>query len=208
LQEIALVQGSQFLLTLPLLYNQTLQGCLIASGNGGVAEETSVELEFLAKLTASTLHHLIWVENAQRTLQNARQLVQIEHTLIDNLEEGIILLTPELLIAEMSPAAESMLGYATIQAYRQHVEMSSSGTNRLRDVCNSATRNHTQIGRFHLSTRTAGLIKLKFNAFRAFRRKNHQHYPNFARSQPEQQIRVKKPRLGQRAVSELSLVCP
>jgi hypothetical protein len=94
LQEIALVQGSQYLLTLPLLYNQTLQGCLIASGNGALAEETSLELEFLAKLTASTLHHLAWIENAQKTLQNVRQLLQIEHALIDSLEEALFCSRP------------------------------------------------------------------------------------------------------------------
>jgi signal transduction histidine kinase len=156
LQEIALVQGSLYLLTLPLLYNQTLQGCLIASGNGSLAEEISAELEFLAKLTASTLHQLTWVENAQRTLQNARQLVQIEHALVDNLEEGIILLTPELLIAEMSPAAESMLGYATSEAFRQQAELVLIGNQSLTAILTSAQQGiSTQIGQdFHLSTRT------------------------------------------------------
>ncbi|HOR77690.1 MAG TPA: PAS domain-containing protein, partial [Anaerolineaceae bacterium] len=156
LQEIALVQGSQYLLTLPLLYNQTLQGCLIASGNGALTEETSVELEFLAKLTASTLHHLAWMENAQQTLQNVRQLLQIEHALIDSLEEGVILLTPELLIAEMSPAAESMLGYATSEAFRQKADMVLIGNQSLAGMFASAQQGiSTQIGQdFHLSTRT------------------------------------------------------
>jgi signal transduction histidine kinase len=210
LQEIALVQGSLYLLTLPLLYNQTLQGCLIASGNGSLAEEISAELEFLAKLTASTLHQLTWVENAQRTLQNARQLVQIEHALVDNLEEGIILLTPELLIAEMSPAAESMLGYATGEAFRQQAELVLIGNQSLTAILTSAQQGiSTQIGQdFHLSTRTGRSFQAEIQCVPVLSDAKVVSIILILRDRSQsEQIRVKNQELEQRAwLGELSAV--
>lgn len=210
LQEIALVQGSQYLLTLPLLYNQTLQGCLIASGNGALAEETSVELEFLAKLTASTLHHLAWMENAQQTLKNVRQLLQIEHALVDSLEEGVILLTPELLIAEMSPAAESMLGYATSEAFRQKAEMILIGNQSLAGLFASAQQGiSTQIGQdFHLSTRTGRSFQAEIQCIPVLSEEKIISIILILRDRSQsEQIRVKNQELEQRAwLGELSAV--
>lgn len=210
LQEIALVQGSQYLLTLPLLYNQTLEGCLIASGNGNLAEQTSVELALLAKLTAGTLHHLAWVENAQQTLQNVRQLVQIEHALIDNLEEGIILLSPDLLIAEMSPAAESMLGYATSEAFCQQAEMVLIGNQSLAGMFASARQGiSTQIGQdFHLSTRTGRSFQAEIQCIPVLSEEKVISIILILRDRSQsEQIRVKNQELEQRAwLGELSAV--
>lgn len=156
LQEIALVQGHQYLLILPLNYQEELQGCFVVSGFSELTEDDIAYFNLLGKLTANTIHALLLVENAQRKLESVRQLVQIEHVITDNLEEGIILLTPDLRIAEISPSAEDMLGYATSEAFRQKADLILIGSEPLSAMFQSAQQGiSTQIGNnFRLNTRT------------------------------------------------------
>lgn len=166
LQEIALVQGHQYLLILPLNYQEELQGCFVVSGFSELTEDAIAYLNLLGKLTANTIHALLLVENAQRKLESVRQLVQIEHVITDNLEEGIILLTPDLRIAEISPSAEDMLGYATSEAFRQKADLILIGSEPLSAMFQSAQQGiSTQIGNnFRLNTRTGDSFMAEIQA--------------------------------------------
>jgi len=166
LQEIALVQGHQYLLILPLNYQEELQGCFVVSGFSELTEDDIAYFNLLGKLTANTIHALLLVENAQRKLESVRQLVQIEHVITDNLEEGIILLTPDLRIAEISPSAEDMLGYATSEAFRQKADLILIGSEPLSAMFQSAQQGiSTQIGNnFRLNTRTGDSFMAEIQA--------------------------------------------
>ena len=60
-----------------------------------------------------------------------RHIAAIQQRITDNLEEGIIILTPDLRITEMNPAAENMLGYASLEVFQQDVEMVLIGSETL-----------------------------------------------------------------------------
>lgn len=139
LEELTLLKGFQFLAALPLNFNGSRMGMLLTAGNGVPPnDETMRYLALLASHTATTIRHLGSVESASKTLANVRQLVQIERAITDNLEEGVIILTPDLRIAEMSPAAEFMLGYASKEVFQQKADMVLIGNETLSTMYKNA----------------------------------------------------------------------
>jgi two-component system sensor histidine kinase AtoS len=155
LHDYALIKGYQYLITMPLAFKGKLQGMLLIAGTGiGPNDEVLRYLSLLSSITSSTIQHLSSLENAQKTLQRMRQVVQIEHAITDNLEEGIIILTPDLQIAEMSPSAEIMLGYASKEVFLQRVEMVLIGNETLSTMYNSAQQGISTIVGNNLSLNT------------------------------------------------------
>ena len=157
LEELALVKGFHYLLVLPLVRQNEVLGEIVAAGFGNAPEEESLrKLSLLAAGTAGTLQHLARVENAQRTVQRTRQIVQLEHAISDNMEEGLIILTPDLCVAEMNPSAEMMLGYASSEVFLQKADMVLIGNETLSALYKSAQQGiATKAGNnLSLNTRT------------------------------------------------------
>lgn len=139
LQESALMEGYHYLLTLPLLHNDSPQGLLIAAGETPYPDDDTLRyLALMSTHAASAIQGLNSLERAQRTLTNIRHVVQIQHAITDNLEEGVIILTPDLRIAEMNPAAEFLLGYASKEVFRQKADMVLIGNETLSALYKSA----------------------------------------------------------------------
>lgn len=139
LQEIALMEGYHYLLTLPLYHNSSPQGLMIAAGEPPFPDDETLRyLALMSAHTASAIQGLNSLEGAQRTLTNIRHVVQIQHAITDNLEEGVIILTPDLRIAEMNPAAEFLLGYASKEVFRQKADMVLIGNETLSTLYKSA----------------------------------------------------------------------
>ncbi|MGI6249764.1 MAG: two-component system sensor histidine kinase NtrB [Anaerolineaceae bacterium] len=137
--EVALVNGMGYVLMMPLYFNGNGLGCIVCSGIGnGPGEEVLRYMTLLSSYTAATLHHVQALEQARKTIQRIRQVVQIQHAITDNLEEGIIILTPDLRIAEMSPSAEIMLGYASNEVFLQKAELVLIGNETLSTMYKSA----------------------------------------------------------------------
>ncbi len=139
LQEIALMEGYHYLLTLPLYHNNTTQGLMLAAGETPHPDDDTLRyLALMSAHAASAIQGLNSLESAQRTLTNVRHVVQIQHAITDNLEEGVIILTPDLRIAEMNPAAEFLLGYASKEVFRQKADMVLIGNETLSTLYKSA----------------------------------------------------------------------
>ena len=157
LEELALVKGFHYLLAFPLVHKNEVLGELVAAGFGSSPDEDELRrLGMLAAGTASTLRHLARVENAQRTVQRTRQVVQLEHAISDNMEEGLIILTPDLCVADMNPSAEMMLGYASSEVFLQKADMVLIGNETLSALYKSAQQGiSTKAGNnLSLNTRT------------------------------------------------------
>jgi len=74
-----------------------------------------------------------------RTLANKiKQVVKIQNEIISNLKEGVIILAPDLSVAEINPAAETILGYANTEALRQPIESILIGSESLGAAIKSA----------------------------------------------------------------------
>lgn len=159
LQETALMEGFHYLLTLPLLHNNSLQGLILAAGETPYPDDDTLRyLTLMSAHAASAIQGLNSLESAQRTLTNIRHVVQIQHAITDNLEEGVIILTPDLRIAEMNPAAEFLLGYASKEVFRQKAEMVLIGNETLSTLYKSAQQGiSTLVGNnFSLNNRSGG----------------------------------------------------
>ena len=159
LQETALMEGYHYLLTLPLVHNGSLQGLMLAAGETPYPDDDTLRyLALMSAHAASAIQGLNSLESAQRTLSNIRHVVQIQHAITDNLEEGVIILTPDLQIAEMNPAAEFLLGYASKEVFRQKADMVLIGNETLSTLYKSAQQGiSTLVGNnFSLNNRSGG----------------------------------------------------
>jgi len=159
LHETALMEGYHYLLTLPLSNNGTPQGLLVAAGEPPYPDDDTLRyLALMSAHAASAIQGLNSLESAQRTLTNIRHVVQIQHAITDNLEEGVIILTPDLRIAEMNPAAEFLLGYASKEVFRQKADMVLIGNETLSTLYKSAQEGiSTLVGNnFSLNNRSGG----------------------------------------------------
>ena len=159
LQESALMEGYHYLLTLPLLHNNAPQGLMIAAGEAPYPDDDTLRyLALMSAHAASAIQGLNSLESAQRTLTNIRHVVQIQHAITDNLEEGVIILTPDLRIAEMNPAAEFLLGYSSKEVFRQKADMVLIGNETLSALYKSAQQGiSTLVGNnFSLNNRSGG----------------------------------------------------
>ena len=155
LHELALVKGYHYLVSIPLIFNGVLEGLIVTAGHSPVPDDQLLRyLSLLGSHTSSTVHHLLNLENARKTLQNVRQVVQIEHAITDNLEEGIIILTPDLRVAEMNPSAEIMLGYASKEVFRQKADMVLIGNETLSILYKSAQQGISTLVGNNLSLNT------------------------------------------------------
>ena len=138
-EEIAQELQASYLFSIPLLINDKLQGLILAGGFGLVPDnETLRYLTLLGVHTSTSFKHLSTLEQVGSSMRNIRKLARIQQTVTDNLDEGIVLLSPDLRITELNPAAESMLGYASNEVFQQRAEMVLIGNETLQTLYNNA----------------------------------------------------------------------
>jgi two-component system, NtrC family, sensor histidine kinase AtoS len=135
----ALLAEYQFLVIMPLELSKVKFGLLVA---GSKTHSSQVHTLALAKLIAAYTAGLLEGHNAKQDLRKLthkiRQVVKIQNEIITNLDEGVIILAPDLTIAEINPAAETILGYATVEALRQPIDSILIGSESLGAAFKSA----------------------------------------------------------------------
>ncbi len=155
-EELSQEIEASYLFSIPLTVNDKMQALILAGGFGLVPDnETLRYLNLLGIHTSSALKHLSTLEKAGSTMRNIRKLARIQQTVTDNLEEGVIVLSPDLRITELNPAAESMLGYASKEVFQQRAEMVLIGNETLSALYKNAQQgNPTLVGHnLNLNTR-------------------------------------------------------
>ncbi len=139
LEKLAWDEGMSYLITAPIPSNAGVQGLFVLGGYGKSPDLEDLRyLNLLGAQCGATINNLSLLDNARKTLRNVRHIAAIQQRITDNLEEGIIILTPDLRITEMNPAAESMLGYASLEVFQQDVEMVLIGSETLPNLYKSA----------------------------------------------------------------------
>jgi PAS domain S-box-containing protein len=155
-EELSQELEASYLFSIPLKVNNKLSGLILAGGFGLVPDnETLRYLNLLGTHTSSALKHLSTLEQAGTTMRNIRKLARIQQAVSDNLDEGVIVLSPDLRITELNPAAESMLGYASNEVFQQQAEMVLIGNETLQTLYKNAQQgNPTLVGHnLNLNTR-------------------------------------------------------
>jgi len=139
LQKTAASAGYQFLVVVPLGQQSAKFGLFVAAGKRPQSEETLLPMaSLIADFTAGLMEDQIALVNTRALTNKIKQVVKIQNEIITNLEEGILILTPELTVAEINRAAEEMLGYANVEALRQPVDNILIGSESFHAAFNSA----------------------------------------------------------------------
>jgi len=139
LQKTAAKSNFQFLSIVPLGDEVNNFGLLVA---GGKSPNLTPNLHLFSQVIAGFLSWLMADQIANQNLRNLanriKQVVKIQGEIIANLEEGVIILSPDLTIAEINPAVESLLGYANVEALRQNINTILIGSESLGSAFTSA----------------------------------------------------------------------
>lgn len=161
LHQTAAYSDFQFLASVPLELGKEKLGLFVAGTKTPSSHTHSLSL---AKLIAAHITGLLEGENTQQNLHNLankiRQVVKIQNEIIANLDEGVIILAPNLSIAEINPAAETILGYANVEALRQPVDSILIGSESLGSAFKSAQQG--------IPTMTGGDLTLHHRTGRSF----------------------------------------
>lgn len=146
LQELTHQAGYQYLVTIPLVKGDEWIGLIAIAGNHPIPTDESLRfLSLLGLEVAISIENILIIENAKKKIRNLRQVISIEQVIIDNLEEGTIIITPDLQIADMNPAAEIILGYSGREVFRQPVDSVIIGSESLSAAYNSALQGITTL---------------------------------------------------------------
>lgn len=139
LEKHACDEGMSYLITAAMPSKDGVQGLFVLGGHGNPPDLEDLRyLNLLGAQCGAAISNLSLLDNARSTLRKVRHIAAIQQRITDNLEEGIIILTPDLRITEMNPAAENMLGYASLEVFQQDVEMVLIGSETLPNLYKSA----------------------------------------------------------------------
>ena len=139
LQKSAAYSDFNYLLVLPIEAKNKICSYFVACGKNHKSVSDSLNL---SSLVAAYFSNLIEEEAKNEKLNSLtnkiKQVVKIQNEIIANLDEGVLILSPDLIIAEVNPSAESILGYANVEALRQPVDSILIGSESLGAALTSA----------------------------------------------------------------------
>lgn len=151
----------QFLVTIPLELDSTKFGLFVTGGKTPTPHTHILSLaELIAIYIAGLLENQNTIQNLRNISNKIRQVVKIQNEIIANLDEGVIILAPDLTIAEINPAAETILGYGNVEALRHPVDSILIGSESLGSAFKSAQQG--------IPTVTGGDLTLHHRTGRSF----------------------------------------
>lgn len=128
-----------FLASAPLGQENAWFGLLVAGDPHNLPSSNVLSLlKLIARQTSSAMEHQIAMNNARTTIQKIKQVIMIERQIVENIEEGVIILSSDLSVAELNPSAEMILGYTSSEVIRQPIESILIGNETLVSAYNSA----------------------------------------------------------------------
>jgi two-component system sensor histidine kinase AtoS len=143
----ALSEEETVVISLPFEDANKLLGLIVAVGVEPLpSEQTLRYLNLFCAHTTTALRHSLSVQENQKKLGRLQHINKVSETILENLEEGVIILTPDLLVAEMNPSAEIMFGYASKEVFRQKVENVLVGNDSLHALYRSAQEGISTLG--------------------------------------------------------------
>lgn len=143
---LAQCAGYQYLASIPLDHKGAWIGLILIAGHEPIPDKETLRFLSLTGIqTSALMAQSSKLETSSQTIQKIKQVIQIEHAAIDNIEEGVIILTPDLIIAEMNPAAEIILGYNSKEVFKLPIDSILIGSTSLTSAFNSAKQGITTL---------------------------------------------------------------
>ena len=116
------IQNLAHVVSTPLGHKAASFGLVIAGYTEKQPKENLLLLmEFVGNYISSNLQHLMLVNNLKKEQQDQIRLLAIRNSLGESVQEGVLVLSLDLRIAEINPSAELMLGYADSEVHGQNV---------------------------------------------------------------------------------------
>ena len=145
LMERAAQKGSSFVVSSPLNDANTISGLIVAMGPGdSVPPNKNTSLSTMKMLVAATegvFNNYILKSNLNDRLIRTTLQKAIGDTINKYIPEGILYLNPDLLIQQVNPSAEQILGYAEQEVINRHIDDVIIGTDRLTPALQDAIDN-------------------------------------------------------------------
>jgi two-component system, NtrC family, sensor histidine kinase AtoS len=139
LEAFAADHNFKFLTIVPIGQGAKNFGLLVAGGKESNQHSNTLSLaKLIAAYTSGLIKNQISLQNIRNIADKIKQVVKIQNEVIKNLDEGVIILSPDLTIADINPAAETILGYANVEALRQKVDSILIGSDSLASAFLSA----------------------------------------------------------------------
>jgi PAS domain S-box-containing protein len=145
LMERAAQVGSSFVMSAPLNDEKSVSGLIVAMGPGGSAppqkQASQAAMKLLVAATEGVINNFILKSNLSDRLTKTALKKAIGDTIKKYMPEGILYLNPELLIQQVNPSAEQILGYAEQEIINHHIDDVIIGTDRLTPALQDALTN-------------------------------------------------------------------
>jgi PAS domain S-box-containing protein len=139
LHHAALQANLKFMVSVPLEIESTKFGLFVAGSHSPAPSPHTLPLaNLISAYTAGLMENQNKHQNLRNLNNKIRQVVKIQNEIITNLDEGVIILAPDLTVAEINPAAETILGYANVEALRQPIDTILIGSESLVSALRSA----------------------------------------------------------------------
>jgi PAS domain S-box-containing protein len=145
-----------YLQTYPLVEGEAFIGLLIlAAEQGGIPEDNSMLANILSTTITGIIQQNSMIESFLTSERSVQHDLLVGETVKESTQDGIILLSSDLVIEELNPQAEVLLGYATSEIYGQPVNNVLIGPSNLVPALQSAQQGVStpNLGEVHLHRR-------------------------------------------------------
>ncbi len=139
IQKSAASANYNYLCVVPLGKKDARFGLFVTGSKQELPNTQTLALNSLiGAYISSLMESHIALHNARSMANRVKQVARIQSTIISNLDEGIIILSPDLTVAEINPAAETILGYTNEEALRHEINTILIGSESLGSAFRSA----------------------------------------------------------------------
>lgn len=146
----------RYIASAPLGEASALVGLVICAGKVEKPQEFSEKLlEMITAQIWSVQQHYLLIDNLQKENRSVVRMVNLLNAAFSNINEGIVLLSPDLTIQHINPAAEWILGYNSTEVQGQEYGNVLIGTDRISPALDEARKGMTthNIGKVTLNRR-------------------------------------------------------
>ncbi len=145
-----------YLQTYPLGEEESFSGVLVLSAvEGGIPADNPQVLKILSATIKAIIQNNAKLDELLRDQGKMQLALRIGESIEENTQDGVILLSPDLLIQQLNPTAETLLGYAAQEIHGQPVNNVLIGPSNLVPAMQSAQGGVStpNLGEVHLHRR-------------------------------------------------------
>jgi two-component system, NtrC family, sensor histidine kinase AtoS len=138
IHRVGRINGLEYVASIPLGQPGRWVGLLVAADTGHPIDRIEMMLEVFGAQFTRQLEQDLLITNLQECYAESQQALTVWRGMVDGAQEGMVLITPEMKVKTVNPAAEWMLGYAEREVKGQQVENVIIGPDNLLPVLTSA----------------------------------------------------------------------